>query len=151
MNLFNCDIVSPQSDVLWDGTDRIAGNLSQKPVLVLVCGAEGAVHAQVLKMLEACKLSEEQFNLVFMKQDDTVAWHGLREKLQPAIVFLMGVLPAQLGISALFAFNTPNNFDGSIWLPAPTVENLESEPAVKRQLWNEGMKPIFIEKRYGPF
>jgi len=77
------------------------------------------------------------------------AWHMLREQLDPKVIFLVGVSPAQLGISALFQINISNRFDDRYWLPTLSLEQLEQNADMKKQLWTGGMKPLFVDKIYG--
>ena len=151
MNIIKTGIVDPATDVFWeDKTRQMQGNV-HKPVLIVVTayapGSEDEV--QLLKMLGACGLKQEQYNIVQLSNEENTPWHGLREQLDPKVVFLIGVVPSQLGISALFQPNVPNNFNDRVWLPTLSINELEQQPAVKKQLWVSGMKPIFVDKTIG--
>src|SRR5205823_5617738 len=101
-----------------------------------------ASDAQLQKMLDGAELKEEQYNVIRLADKQLVAWHQLREHLFPKIIFLVGVLPSQLGISAIFSINVPNNFNDRLWLPTVSISELESAKELKLQLWNNGMKPL---------
>ena len=68
------------------------------------------------------------------------------KNLARKIVFLIGIPAPQLGISALFHLNFPNNFDGCLWLPTLSINELAERDDVKKQLWVNGMKPVFMDK-----
>lgn len=152
MNLLKTEIVNPAFDKLWDDVPFSRDITAPKPVLVLVCNCDegSADDIQLKKMLDAARLNPDQYHVVRM-HDEMTAWHKLREHLQPKIVFLIGVPPVQLGVSALFAVNAPNNFDDCIWLPTASISELSKHPEAKKQLWENGMKPLFIDKVYTGF
>jgi hypothetical protein len=150
-DVIKSDIVSSKYDVLWDDISSVTTGLEKRPVLILVTGCEAGSEedAQLQKMLGACKLSTEKYNVIRMNEGQQIAWHQLREKLDPKFIFLIGALPAWFGISALFNLNSLNSFNDRIWLPTLSISQLEKEPSVKTNLWNNGMKPLFVEKKYG--
>ncbi len=148
MNIIKTELVDAHYDMLWDDITTFTGNAMPKPVLVIVntYRAGNAEEMQLKKMLDACNLLPEQYNILQMEYGQMVAWHQLRDRLHPEIIFLIGVLPSQLGISALFSMNYPNSFDGKTWLATVSMDELEKNAEVKKQLWQNGMKPIFIER-----
>ena len=153
VNIIKSDIVLPQYDELWNDVDPLLNGGTPKPVLVLVnkFADSSQEPAQLQKMLDACKLSNDQYNLVQLAEGQYAAWHQLRTALNPKIIFMIGVLPAQLGISAMFQLNGPNKFSDCIWLPTLSLSALEQQADVKKHLWGNGMKPILVDKAYGDF
>jgi hypothetical protein len=147
MNIIKSDIVSPAYDVLWDDTTDVIKGATPRDILILVntFSPDNSESGQLQKMLEACKLSPEQYNIIQLDKGKMVAWHQLRELLDPKIIFMIGILPSQLGISSLFRLNAPNRFNDRVWLPTVSLSELEQNKALKQQLWNEGMKPLFID------
>jgi hypothetical protein len=148
MNIIKTDVVSPANDVMWNDVDALIANCDSKPVLIVTNDyTDGSADdVQLQKMLGACKLTGDKYNIIKLKDGQTAAWHKLHDRLKPGIVFLIGVLPAQLGISALFNLNSPNNFDGTIWLPTLSVSDLAKHDDMKKQLWVNGMKPLFVDR-----
>ena len=153
MNIIKSDLVSSEYDVLWQDIGQIVKNATPKPVMVLIntYPPGSPDETQLLKMLEVSKLSPEQYNIVQIEKNTPVAWHKLRDQLDPKVVFLIGILPAQLGISSLFKLNAPNHFNDRIWLATLSLGELEQFPDVKKQLWTNGMKPIFVDKVFSEF
>ncbi len=145
MNIINTDIVNPEYDVLWDELAEAVKDLPAKDILILVntFTPGGTEEAQLQKMLLACKLLPESYNILQLEKDKLIAWHRLREWIDPKIVFLIGILPSQLGISSLFKLNAPNHFNDRTWLATVSLNELELNPEAKKQLWNEGMKVVF--------
>jgi hypothetical protein len=151
MNIINSEILTSKHDVFWDEVPQMAGNIKAIPVLVITeqLSPANTDRAQLHKMLAACGLSDGEYYILELQSDALVAWHKLHALFQPRVVMLLGISPAQLGISALFRMCEPNRFDDAIWLAAPSVTNMEQQPDVKKQLWHSGMKPVFIERLFG--
>jgi len=153
MNIIKSDLISAKYDALWQDIAPVIKDATPKPVLVLINNyAPGSPdEAQVLKMMESCKLGPEQYNIIQIGTDQQIAWHKLRDQLDPKIVLLIGILPVQLGISSLFKLNIPNHFNDRIWLATLSLSELEKYPDVKKQLWINGMKPVLADKTYVDF
>jgi len=152
MNIIRSAVVDPSTDVFWGNIPDV-GSMKQKPVLVLVTAyASGsAEEMQMGKMLGAAGLAPDQYNVVQLAPGQQVAWHKLREITSPKAVFLVGILPAQLGISSLFQLHAPNRFNDRMWLPTLSLAELEQQPEVKKHLWTNGMKPLFKDNTYNIF
>ncbi len=148
-SIINTKIVDSSYDDFWNDVPVVLSNIQPTKVLVLINGYTAGSNEEILltKMLEACKLQTTQYKIATL--DTNVAWHKLKEIVQPKVVFLFGIHPQQLGISALFILNEPNRFHDCIWLPVPPLNVVESNKDVKKQLWENGMKPIFIENKFG--
>jgi hypothetical protein len=147
-HLIKSGVVGPKYDVFWQSADSAIAGASPKPVLVITTATD-ANSAQLQKMMDVCKLQAEQYNVLPLQDGEQIAWHQLRDALQPKFVFLIGITPDRLGISALFRINEPNHFNGCLWLPTLSLTELNQHDPLKKQLWEEGMKPLFVEKKYG--
>ena len=147
------DLVSTSYNSFWKDITDMVKDTNPKPVLVLTITYQpgGPEESQLQKMLHACNLTPEQYHIINIDQGQLLAWHKLYELLQPKIAMLIGALPAQLGISALFRLNEPNNFNNCLFIPTLSLKELENLPEVKKQLWNSGLKPVFIDKTIGNF
>lgn len=147
MDIIKTNIVDTKYDELWQDFSPLVRDMAIKPVLIIINDYEagGIEETQLIKMLDACRLSPTQYNILQLSQGKMIAWHQLRDQLQPDIIFLIGILPSQLGISALFSINSANSFDGKTWLPTVSINELEKNKEVKLQLWNNGMRPILAD------
>lgn len=152
MNIINSDIITNKYDGLWENPELLS-NLVPRPVAVIVNdflpGSDDEM--QLNKMLQACRLDAAKYHIVRLTDAKLLAWHKLNDQLKPKIIFLIGILPVQLGISAYFRLNEVNNFDGCIWLPTLPLSELNRHDEVKKQLWTNGMKPIFVDMKFGSF
>ncbi len=153
MDIITSNLINSEYDALWEDITPLVKDAAPRPLLRLIntYTQEASENAQLVKMLEACKLVPEQYNIIQINKSQQVAWHKLREQLDPKIIFLIGILPAQLGISSLFRINAPNRFNDRIWLPTLSINELEQRPDIKKQLWQDGMKPVLVDKSYGEF
>ncbi len=144
-NIIKSPVVDSGQDAFWEDLPGEIRELSPAGVLVISQAFEqgSAEEVQLQKILQACKLSAGQYNLVKIKEDEALPWHKLRELLQPQTVLLFGVMPHQLGISAMFHLFAPNHFNDCTWIASPSLPELEQQPEAKKQLWQQGLKPIF--------
>lgn len=147
------DLLSTSYNAFWKDISDMIKDTSHKPVLILAITYQpgSPEESQLQKMLHACTLTPEQYHIVKIDEGQLLAWHKLNELLQPQITILVGALPAQLGISALFRLNEPNNFNNCLFIPTLSLNELENLPEVKKQLWMSGLKPVFIDKTIGNF
>ena len=151
MNIIRSEVVSIKYDQLWEDISSLVAGAGVKPVLIIVnsCEPGSTEDTQLQKMLDACNLNPTLYNLLRLHDQQMVAWRQLRERLDPKIIFMIGVLPSQLGISAMFSFNAPNNFNDRVWLPTLSINELEKNKDIKLQLWNSGLKPLFKDNVLG--
>lgn len=147
------DIISNKYNIFWKDISDLITDTTPKKILVLSLNYSPASfeEGQLKKMLQACTLTPEQYHIVKIGEGQLVAWHKINEQLHPQITLLVGVLPAQLGISATFRLNEPNFFNECLFIPTLSINELEQSPEVKKQLWNIGLKPVFIDKKIGNF
>lgn len=149
--IIETDIISDEWNTFWDSLSETTGPLAPRKVLLLstVYAKDSTEAVQLQKMMQACTLSEDQYNIIQLNDNEDIAWHQLQYHLKPAVVILLGIIPSRLGISALFKPNEPNNYDECIWIPTLSLSELETNSEVKKQLWLQGLKPVFVDKKFG--
>lgn len=138
-------VVGQENDGFWDALPPEISNLSPAGVVVISLSYQpgSAEEVQLQKILQACKLGTGSYNIVKVAGGETLPWYRLRDALLPKTVLLFGVMPQQLGISAMFRLFTPNSFNDCTWVASPSLTELETQPDAKKQLWQVGLKPIF--------
>ncbi|OSZ78487.1 hypothetical protein CAP35_09610 [Chitinophagaceae bacterium IBVUCB1] len=147
-DIIQSDIVKQQQDVYWQPlTDGVPAQPVKLLVITTPLTVNSAEEAQLQKIIQACKLDATDYYIYTLEH--ATAWHQLRDRLQPQAVLLFGVLPQQLGISAMFGLYHPNRFDDAIWIPSISIAEMEKHPDTKKQLWVDGLKPVFIDKTIG--
>jgi hypothetical protein len=148
-NLIKTKIVSNDLDHLWD-EQRIVP-LKENDVLVISTqyDAGSPEEAQLIKMMQACKLEPEGYLVLQLEQEEIIGWHKLRDKVKPKTVVLLGISPASLGLSVHLMPHQVGRFDGCNWIPTLGLIDLNKHPEIKGHFWNYGLKPVFIDKVYG--
>ncbi|WP_276134392.1 hypothetical protein [Polluticoccus soli] len=146
-NIIESKIISQEYNDLWSELKLPAtvNEVAKTLVLCAAYAAGGAAEMQLTKMMQACKLTETDYNTIQVEEGKAIAWHQLRDALKPKYVVLLGVHPQQLGISALFHLFAPTRFNDTIWIAGPSLQDLEKQPEAKKQLWLNGLKPVFVD------
>lgn len=151
MSIINSDIVSAANDVFWLDSGTVTNGLEKRPVLVLLGEADRKpeLETQLVRMLDACELQPANYNIIYLAEGQLVAWNQLRTALDPYVVLLFGLVPAQLGVAVMLRFLLPNRFNDTVWVPLPTVESFAPQPDLKRRMWTEALKPVFEMGKFG--
>lgn len=146
MQLISSSIIPASVDDFWKQPEQLGSDLLPRAVLVLSqpFQAGSAEEETLLKMLGACKLAPDGYHILQLEPGSRIGWPQLREQLQPRYVLLLGINPAQLGLSVLFRFNETNSFNGCLWIPTASVSDLNSNATLKAQFWNQALKPTFV-------
>jgi hypothetical protein len=146
-DIITSKIVHTDWDVFWN---ELTENLPQKSVLIITTpiAADSNEEVQLKKILQACALTENEYNILQVNNNQLIAWNKIREQANPKTILLFGVLPHQLGISALFRLHEVNRFNDCLWIPSISLTELEKFPQTKKHLWTEAFKPVFIDKIY---
>lgn len=146
--IITSEVIKSEQDVFWEDISAVIGELPHKKVLIIssafAVGSDS--ETQLQKMLGACQLTDADYNTIQLDEGQQVAWNKMRDLLQPEVILLVGVMPKDLGISALFRLNSVNNFDGIKWIPTLSLPNLEQQPNAKKELWLQALKPLFVDK-----
>jgi hypothetical protein len=144
MSLLNTPVVPASVDAFWqDPADLPAGPL-RLLVLTLPWEGNGSSEEQTLmRMLAACRLEPGSFAIYHCDATRSLAWHKIREHCRPAALLLLGILPHQLGVSALFRPHEVNAFDGVSWIPTASLIELQQREELRKALWTNTLKPYF--------
>lgn len=143
-DIYNTPIVSSAWDVFWEKGQ--AAILTEKDTLVVSApyGNNSAEETQLLKMLAACKISPDQYNIIELAADQKLAWHQLKEQTKATKVLLLGVLPAQLGIAAIMVPHEVNNFDTAQWMPTFSLDQIAANAQLKQHLWVNVFQKVYF-------
>lgn len=150
-DIINTAIIDSSEDQLWaDISAKVSGMQALDILVVSQPFAQGSPEeVQLQKMMQACKLEAAAYNTIHIATEERLSWARLRDRLEPKYILLLGVLPQQLGIAALFHMFAPNRFNDRVWIAAPSLAALEQQPEAKKQLWLSGLKPVFVDKANG--
>lgn len=149
-DIINSQIITNNYDVFWTTPEPIK-NSTPKPVLVAssLFAQGSAEEDQLKKMLQACRLTEEDYNIIQLSSESFISWHLLRDELKLKSIILLGVSPEQLGVCAQLMPHQISRFNDCNWIVTESLEVLLQRTEIKTHLWNYGLKPAFIEKVYG--
>ncbi|MDI9320979.1 MAG: hypothetical protein QM530_10995 [Phycisphaerales bacterium] len=144
-DIINTAIVPATLDVNWDLS--MISVIEEHDTLVLSTPFQSgsAEEAQLTKMLVACKLTKEQFQIVQLASEEQMPWYQLREQSKATKVLLLGVLPAQLHIAAMMIQNEVNHFDGAEWMPTFSLEQIANNDALKKHLWVNVFQKVYLK------
>ncbi len=141
-------IVPATLDRYWSGPGVEWTGLGLRKVLLVV--TEPVVAPMLSKMMEVgCGIIPSDYFILPVTPGNVPAWHQVQEAFHPKVVILLGVVPADMGVSALFQYQSPNHFGGALWLPGPPAAEIEKDQEVKRQFWKGALEPVFRTDQYG--
>lgn len=145
--IFKSSLVNIGWDAFWEELPEAMQSLEPKDTLVLSLPYESGSpeEIQLIKMLSACKLSAENYNIIQLLPQQKIAWHQLREVVHPNNILLLGILPEQLGVTALFVPHEINNFDQATWTATFSLTQLLSNTALKQHLWTNVFQKLYLK------
>ena len=147
MQLIQSKIIPASQNAYWEPLPEAWQSLSAKPVLVFTVPYEAGSSEErtLFRMLDACKLPAVDYHILQLAEGIVISWGKLKETFQPAQVLLLGILPAQLGIHAMLRLHAPNHFGGCIIIPSFSPAQLDREAEAKKLLWQDALKPVFVD------
>lgn len=143
-DILNTPVVDAVFDAFWNSAKATVLLPKDTLVISVPFGAGSAEEIQLLKMLGACKLTSEQYQIIQIEGDDLISWHQLREYSKASKVLLLGVLPAQLGINAMMIPHEVNNFDSAQWMPTFSLDQIATNDALKKHLWVNVFQKVYF-------
>ena len=146
MQLFNTKIIPATEDALWSLPLELP-DFDKIRVLIFSSPFQpgSAEEATLKKIMAACKLQESDFAVIQMQADEKISWQLLSGAGAPKSIILFGILPAQLGINALFVLNAANSFLDCTFIPSFGLSQIEMDKELKRSLWENALKPHFLQ------
>lgn len=142
-DIFNTQVISADVDVFWQEGGDTAWVAKDTLVISAAYEPGSEEEQQLVKMLSACKLRPDEYSVVKLAPGENRAWFRLRPELRPSIVLLLGVHPAQLGISALMRPHDINPFDGARFVPTASLAELLTNAALKQHLWTNVFRVLY--------
>lgn len=148
LNIIKSKIISSDWDTFWQ--QNVLTDELQKSTLVVSTPYQpgSPEETQLQKILQACSVTADTCHLIQLEPAQQASWHIIRDKVQVRYVIIFGVMPQQLGISALFRLNEPNRFNDCIFIPTLSLQELEKQPEAKKGLWLNALKPVFADKAF---
>lgn len=150
-SIIHTDVIPEKWDKFWSGAQTNMTDMKATDVVILskpfVSGGEDDM--LLAKMMQACKLSPDDYLVLQPDEENAVSWHSLRDKTGAKTIVLLGLLPEDIGVSAMLMPHQVSRFGGANWIVTSSLQELNARPEIKRHLWQYGLKPVFIDKSYG--
>lgn len=144
MELFSTPLIPASIDAFWELPESEIQLADVRMIVITRRVVKGSPADTTLgKMMAACKLAPEDFAVLELPEGQVLSWSLLRGQTKATHVLLLGVMPSELGIQAMFSFLRPNNFSGVQIIPGPHLEQLVQDAGARGTLWNDGLKPAF--------
>lgn len=143
MHIFPVKIIPAAADQQWLRPSLPDSSGRKLLVISRPVTAGSSQEATLQKMMAACKLQTGDYLLMPFDAAAPASWTCIVANGAARQVLLLGVRPDELFIQALLQPFVPNDFSGHSFIVAPSLEELEREPAAKKALWTEGLKPAF--------
>lgn len=93
-----------------------------------------STHTMFLKLLEACKLSPNQTNILAPFTFDINA-RSLVQQYSPTRIIMFGVGSSEIGLPVYFPDFQVQDVEGVLYLTAPDLTLIENNAELKKTLW----------------
>ncbi|GAA4455319.1 hypothetical protein [Rurimicrobium arvi] len=142
--IFNTPLVRADIDSLWDEQNYPPLNQCDTLVISRPYASGSDAEQQLQRMLGACKLDASAYQILFVNETASFAWHKLKSLSGATKVLLLGVQPSQLGITAMMMLHAVNHFNGAVWMATSSLEEIAANAQLKQHLWVNVLKPVYL-------
>lgn len=144
MQLFNTPIISATGDAGWILPAHFP-EIQEKSMLVISSffPPNSPESDTLTKMMTACKLTPEDYAIMWLQEGDVLSWQMLKTAGVPDRVLILGLHPNQLGIHSLFPLNVCQDFAEGKIIFGSSLSEIVQNSSTKRALWDQGLKPCF--------
>jgi hypothetical protein len=97
-------------------------------------------YVQLEKMLNACKLTKEDYKVELQTED----WNYYRTFENIKEILLFGITEKELNIGVQLIGNHINKFDNRIFIKSLSIAQLANSQQDKNSLWQNALKPHFV-------
>jgi hypothetical protein len=98
---------------------------------------------QLIKMLSACKLTEDDVVCINTAMVSGLSWSSLLQALPVTLIIMFGDLADELSANINVAKYNTYQLNGVRLVRSETLATLTKSPPDKAALWNNCLKPIF--------
>lgn len=109
-------------------------------VLITTPANEMEEYVQLEKMLNACKLTKEDYKVELQTED----WNYYRTFENIKEVLLFGISEKELNIGVQLIGNHINKFDNKVFIKSISIAQLANSQQDKNSLWQNALKPHFV-------
>ena len=98
--------------------------------------------AFLANIMSACKLKKEEYMALAVQASSQEHYLNIKAKYESPLVLLFGLAPASIELPIHFPVFQPQSFQGTQYLAAPGLGEIENDKTLKMQLW-QCLKQIF--------
>ena len=98
-------------------------------------------------LLTACQLTMDDIAFVNFFQNNTITYRELMAQLNPKKILLFGVSAHELDLPFTIPFFQIQNFQDQVYMISPSLEKLQMNKELKKQLWERLQKIFNIQKQ----
>jgi hypothetical protein len=93
-------------------------------------------------IMNACKIRKEEYAALPLQDSSHENYLNIKATYESPLVLLFGLAPASIELPIHFPFFQPQSFQGTQYLAAPSLGEIENDKTLKMQLW-QCLKQIF--------
>ena len=98
-------------------------------------------------LLAACQLTTADIAFVNFFQNNTITYRELISQLNPKKILLFGVTALELDLPFAIPFFQIQNFQEQVYMISPSLEELQMNKELKKQLWMCFQKLFNVQKQ----
>ena len=98
--------------------------------------------AFLANIMNACKLKKEEYTAMPIQDAEQEHYLNIKAKFESPLVLLFGLAPASIELPIHFPVFQLQSFQGTQYLAAPSLGEIENDKTLKMQLW-QCLKQIF--------
>lgn len=96
--------------------------------------------------LNACNLTLADIGFVNISGQNGLSYHDLMQQLSPKKIFVFGLTTKELEFPFEIPFFQVQNFNQQVYVFCPSLEKIQLDKELKKQLWTSAQKIFNIQK-----
>ena len=97
-------------------------------------------------LLNACSLTLADISLVNFSQHKKIQYNELTERLKAKKILIFGISAEEIGLPFTIPFFQVQKFQQEVYLLCPSLEEIQTDKDLKKQLWNCLQKIFNVKK-----
>ena len=98
-------------------------------------------------LLNACHLNMADIAFLNFRENNAFTYHDITEQLSPKKILIFGVTTKELDLPFTIPFFQVQNFHDQVYVIGPSLEQIQLDKELKKQLWNCFQKIFNIQKQ----
>ena len=98
-------------------------------------------------LLNACYLTMADIAFLNFRENNAFTYHDITEQLSPKKNLIFGVTAKELDLPFAIPFFQVQNFHNQVYMISPSLEEIQLNKELKKQLWNCFQKILIFKNR----